>query len=153
MIWAVIDGGIVTNTIIAGPDFVATIQAQHQAVIQIDAMVPMPAINWTWDGTNFFPPVPVPLTAAQIQQGNIAFAESLVTSFALSEQGRGLTAAQRLTLAKGILNFMALAQMGDLDGMIAALNAITPDGTIITAAGLASLVSQIQTYQTTTGQT
>lgn len=56
IIYALIDSGVVTNTIVADAAFAAKIANEHQAVIEITDLIPSPSIEWKWDGENFIPP-------------------------------------------------------------------------------------------------
>lgn len=50
--YALINNGIVENTIVASPDFLSTIENNYEYIIQIDGLTPMPGINWRYiDGT------------------------------------------------------------------------------------------------------
>ena len=57
-IWAVINGGLVENLIVAEQSFVDMISSQHDYVIRIDEMAvdEKPSIGWSYDGENFSAP-------------------------------------------------------------------------------------------------
>ena len=55
-IYAVISAGVVVNTIKASPEFVALIIADHDAVIEITEMSPIPSIGWGYQGGGFIEP-------------------------------------------------------------------------------------------------
>lgn len=57
-IFVVIDDGIVTNSIVAGDEFVALIAPDHQAVIEVTDAEPRPGKDWLYDGTTFTAPQP-----------------------------------------------------------------------------------------------
>lgn len=55
MVYALINGGVVENTIVADPTFASVIAPNFDHVIQIDELDPIPAIGWTYNSeTNEF---------------------------------------------------------------------------------------------------
>ena len=57
MIYALINNGFVENVIVADSSFISLINSNWQHCVQIDSADPMPAIGWSYDGSNFSPPV------------------------------------------------------------------------------------------------
>lgn len=57
-IFAVVDDGVVTNTIVADDDFAALISGEHSAVIDITDYKPRPGIGWSFDGAEWRPAMP-----------------------------------------------------------------------------------------------
>ena len=55
-IYALINAGVVENTIVADTNFISGIENNWDACVQIDGLDPMPGIGWTYDGTDFAPP-------------------------------------------------------------------------------------------------
>lgn len=49
MVFALIENGIVTNTIIADNAFVSSIENNFDHIVQIDELDPRPSISWTYD--------------------------------------------------------------------------------------------------------
>lgn len=58
MIYALINAGIVTNTILADPPFLKFIEKDYDAIVRIDTLDPVPGIWWTYDGVSFSQGVP-----------------------------------------------------------------------------------------------
>lgn len=55
--YAQITAGVVVNIIVLNdPTLVSVFSAGFDAFVQVDQLVPYPAIGWTYDGTNFAPP-------------------------------------------------------------------------------------------------
>jgi hypothetical protein len=54
MIFAIIENGLVINTIIADQDFVDKV---YPDAVEITELNPRPAISWTYDGSQFIAPV------------------------------------------------------------------------------------------------
>jgi hypothetical protein len=57
MYYLIIDNGVVVNIIVADSTFAAAITPQHQYVVATANTPGSPGIGWTYDGTNFAPPV------------------------------------------------------------------------------------------------
>lgn len=57
-IFAILDDGVVTNTIVADDEFAALISGEHSAVIDITDYKPRPGIAWTFNGDEWRPPMP-----------------------------------------------------------------------------------------------
>lgn len=55
-IYAVIDDGVVVNTIVADDGFAALIAREHQAVLEITNLAPTPSIGWGYDNQQFLNP-------------------------------------------------------------------------------------------------
>ena len=56
MIYALINNGIVENTIVAEPDFISIIENDYEYIVQISTDPGNPSIGWSYDGQNFHPP-------------------------------------------------------------------------------------------------
>lgn len=57
-IWAVIDGNVITNTIVADDAFVALIAPEHDAIVEITDVAPRPAVHWAVHPDGYRPPQP-----------------------------------------------------------------------------------------------
>lgn len=67
-IFAVIDDGVVSNTIVADDTFAAIIAPEHEAVMEITGRTPLPGIGWGYDGVEFVdpnPPEPAPASVTE----------------------------------------------------------------------------------------
>ncbi len=56
MIYALINGGIVVNTIVAEPDFISNLENDFDSIVEISQDPGSPGIGWSYDGSNFTPP-------------------------------------------------------------------------------------------------
>lgn len=77
-VWAVIDGDTITNTFVGDDAFADVMRAEHDEVVEITDVSPMPAIgwkvtdagyrpeppfpSWVWDVDYWRPPMPRPAT-------------------------------------------------------------------------------------------
>lgn len=76
-VWAVIDGGVVVNAIVADDAFIALISGEHDMVEEVTDLSPRPSVRWTytkqdgyrspqpfpswvWNGTRWDAPMPFP---------------------------------------------------------------------------------------------
>jgi hypothetical protein len=60
-IYALIDSGMVVNTIVADPSFLPEIEQDYDAIVRIDDNPQHPGIGWSYaDGTFTPPPDPPP---------------------------------------------------------------------------------------------
>lgn len=59
-IFAAVDGNKVTNTFVGDDDFAGLVSADHDAVIEITELDPIPGIDWTYGPEGFIPPQPFP---------------------------------------------------------------------------------------------
>lgn len=58
MIYAQIkDGVIINNIVLDDPTLVSTFETGYDFLIRVDQLDPMPGPDWTYDGTNFSPPM------------------------------------------------------------------------------------------------
>lgn len=55
-IYALINNGIIENTIKADQDFINYINNDYQSIIEITNTNPIPSIGWEFDGINFINP-------------------------------------------------------------------------------------------------
>jgi len=62
MIYAIINNGVVENTIVADETFVSQIQIQHEAVVRIDNLEPQPGIGWNYSAPSTFTDPQPPIT-------------------------------------------------------------------------------------------
>lgn len=58
MFYALVEDGVVVNVIVADANFIANIQSQYDACIEITNNPGDPGMGWTYDGTNFAAPLP-----------------------------------------------------------------------------------------------
>lgn len=58
--WAAIDGGVITNTFVGGDDFADLVRPDHDDVLEITGISPMPGMNWTVEAEGYRPPSPYP---------------------------------------------------------------------------------------------
>lgn len=58
--YAIINNGLVTNTIKADAAFADLIRADHDAVVEITGITPQPGIGWLYDGEVFTDPNATP---------------------------------------------------------------------------------------------
>ena len=57
-IWAVIDGGVIANTIVADDTFADVIRPDHDDVIEITDLDPCPGVGWAVVPGGYRPPQP-----------------------------------------------------------------------------------------------
>lgn len=57
-IWAVINDGVIANTIVADDVFANIIRPEHDDVVEITDLSPRPGINWTVEADGYRPPSP-----------------------------------------------------------------------------------------------
>lgn len=91
--WAVIDGGIVTNIILADADFAGAIGAVPAKGAQI---------GWTWDGQDFHPPLPIPKTREDLKAERQAAVENITVTTAAGNTFDGDETSQT-RMARAIL--------------------------------------------------
>lgn len=59
-IWAVIDDGVIANTIVADDTFAASIRPEHDDVVEITDLDPRPGVGWTVTAAGYRSPQPGP---------------------------------------------------------------------------------------------
>lgn len=59
-IWALIDAGVILNTIVADEDFIDTVRADYSNVVEITEVTPRPGVEWAVHGDVYRPPQPGP---------------------------------------------------------------------------------------------
>lgn len=58
--WAAIDNGIITNTFVGGDDFADLVRPEHDDVVEITDLSPLPGLHWTVGPEGYRPPSPFP---------------------------------------------------------------------------------------------
>lgn len=153
MIFALINNGVVVNTIVADQTFANLISNQYQYIIQITNEPGQPSIGWLYDGVHFSPtpnpgsppdPIAQALAAAQ-------FGQALMAQFSIVNNQRGLSVSDRVQLASELASVQSILLCGDLASAIAILQATTPDGVLLTQDILNDFIAQIQAYQAGSG--
>lgn len=56
-VYALINNGVVENSIVAEESFLTNIENDYDLIIQIDSLDPMPGVNWTYIDEVFTAPV------------------------------------------------------------------------------------------------
>lgn len=59
-IWAVIDDGVISNTIVADDAFADQIRPDHDDVVEVTDLVPRPGVGWSVHSGGYRPPQPGP---------------------------------------------------------------------------------------------
>lgn len=59
-IFAVIDGGVITNTFVGDDAFADLVRPDHDAVVEITNLDPCPGVDWTTHPDGYRPPIPFP---------------------------------------------------------------------------------------------
>lgn len=59
-VWAVIDGDTITNTFVGDDAFADLVRADHDEVVEITDLSPMPAIGWKVTDAGYRPEQPFP---------------------------------------------------------------------------------------------
>jgi hypothetical protein len=59
-IFAAIDGDIISNTFVGDDDFAALVRPDHDEVVEITGLDPMPGVRWAVHSDGYRPPQPWP---------------------------------------------------------------------------------------------
>jgi hypothetical protein len=150
MIYAQIKNGIVVNNIVLNDTSLLSLFGQGFDCnpIEIDNLNPVPQIGWTYNGTNFLPPViPTPPAIPLNQQYTpTQYGQLLISEFTASNTQRGLTAAQIFSVAQNLTAFYILLQTGSLQTFLDEIDNIPVDGVVITTAIVAQFQAAIEAY-------
>jgi len=57
-IFAAIDGGVITNTFVGDDDFADLVRPDHDEVVEITGLDPMPGVEWSVEVDGYRPPKP-----------------------------------------------------------------------------------------------
>jgi hypothetical protein len=147
-IYALIQSNSVVNIVIASS---TDIQDPNYTWIDITSISPQPGINWTYNGTAFTAPTPLPgPTEQQIIEAEIQVCidgfNAIMVSYAAQNVLAGITAAGKTALIADTLStVMQYGQSGSLTAAITALEAVTLTDEMspfLTSAIVTSLVAQ-----------
>ena len=59
-VWAAIDGNVITNTFVGDDGFADLVRPDHDDVVEITDLSPMPGVRWTVHPDGYRPPSPFP---------------------------------------------------------------------------------------------
>lgn len=160
MLFAQINNNIVQNVIVLNDSSISSMfSAGYQYFVQVDQLVPQPEIGWTYDGTNFFAPMPTGPTPLQVAiasvEAAVEFGQNLINQFAAQNALAGITPSGKtgpvlsytMNLSQCLYTGSLYAAISVLEGMLvdtsSAKNACSP---FITNDIIYTYLNSIQTY-------
>ena len=148
MIFALVKSGVVVNTILADQAFVDAHCGEYDAKVPIDSIPSSPGIGWLYNGTTFTAPAPVAPVVNLIadKQADVDFGNEIMLEFSILNDQRGLTDAQRLSLANSLAPIQNLLQVGDLQTVANILPTLPVDGVLLTTAIVTAFVGKLNAY-------
>lgn len=128
MIYAIIQNGIIVNTIVVTD--VSFLSNISDAAVELDSYDPMPGIGWTTtDNVNFSPPV--------IPPGQIIWKNFIATK-------QSLTRGQMSKLMKDTQSVRQDLMTGDLADALTDAGLLAIDDTILTSTDITNLTAAVQ---------
>jgi len=149
MIYAQILSGSVQNLIVlTDTSLIPSFSAGFDYFIEIDTLIPMPGIGWSYDGTNFTGPTPPTVTPAPLNQQYTPeeYGQLLINQFTAANKERDLTSTQVFALAQNLGPYYILLQCGSLQAFLDNLSNIPVDGLVITSAIITEFNNAVSAY-------
>lgn len=111
--------------------------------IQVDVTNVSCGPGFLYDGTNFSSPAALPLNQQYSPQ---QYGQYLISQLEIMNDQRGLTSAQKLSMANSFAGFFILLQTGALQSFLDNIPSISIDGVIITNALISYFQAALQNY-------